>query len=206
MPAASGEFALVLATRNQDKIREIRAILGDLPVRLLSPPDVEEWDEPDETGSTLEENAQIKARAVYEATGVPAVADDTGLEVAALGGAPGVYSSRFSGPDATYASNCAKLLDDLDGVVDRSARFRTVVATAGIGHGSDDEIIVDGILDGSICLAAQGDGGFGYDPIFLPEDEKRSLAELSIDEKNAISHRGRAFRAFADALGARIQE
>lgn len=186
----------VLATANPDKAKEIQAILGDdveLLPRPAAVPDVEE------TGATLEENALLKARALAEATGEAAIADDTGLEVHALGGAPGVYSARYSGEHATYASNCAKLLSELEtsGAVDRRARFRTVAAAV-FPDGRD--VVVDGVVDGTIADAARGSNGFGYDPVFVPEGEERTFAEMTPDEKHAVSHRGRAFRALADAL------
>lgn len=203
-------FRLVLATRNDDKIREIRAILAGAPVEVLTFDEVGPWDEPEETGATLQENALIKAEAVMAATGLPSVADDTGLEVDALGGAPGVHSARFSGPDATYESNCAKLLADLDRSAPageaslRSARFRTVVATAGLATADQGEVIVEGALDGNIATEASGAGGFGYDPVFIPLGESRTLAAMSLAEKNEISHRGRAFKALADELARRF--
>lgn len=199
-------LVVVLATRNPDKVREITAILRDAPVKLADPSDIPGWDEPVEDGETLEENAYIKARAVYAATGLPAIADDTGLEVDALGGAPGVWSSRYSGEGATYESNCAKLLHELGDASVRSARFRTVVATAGFGDAATGggDFDVDGVLDGEIVLEPRGDGGFGYDPVFAPHGFDRTLAEMNVDEKNAISHRGRAFREFAAELSRRL--
>lgn len=184
---------LVLASANPDKATEIAAILvgHELLPRPAHVPDVEE------TGTTLEENARLKAVALVDATGEAAVADDTGLEVAALDGAPGVYSARYAGEDATYADNVAKLLAALDGVADRRARFRTV-ALARFPDGT--ERLAEGIVDGVIAMEARGDAGFGYDPIFVPDGGGgRTFAEMSADEKHAVSHRGRAFRAL-DAL------
>ncbi len=185
---------LVVASKNPDKIGEVEAVLESIAadveiVRGLAWPDIEE------TEPTLEGNALLKARAVRDATGVAAVADDTGLEVDALGGAPGVFTARYSGPDATYASNVAKLLADLDGVTDRAARFRTAVALV-----DDDgaEIVVEGVLDGRIATTRRGHGGFGYDPIF--EVDGVTLAEMDATEKNQISHRARALHALAEAL------
>jgi XTP/dITP diphosphohydrolase len=184
---------LVVATANADKVVEIAAVLPgfDLVARPASVPDV------DETGETLEENARLKAAAIVNATGEPAVADDTGLEVAALDGAPGVYSSRYAGPDATYADNVAALLRALEGATDRSARFRTV-ALARFPDGR--EVVAEGVVAGHIALGPSGAGGFGYDPVFVPEDHDRTFAEMSTEEKNAVSHRGRAFRALAAVL------
>ena len=184
----------VLATANPDKAVEIGAILGEgveLVPRPASVPEVEE------TGETLEENARLKARALVDATGMPALADDTGLEVDALGGRPGVHSSRFAGEGATYADNVAKLLEELQGVGERSARFRTVaVALWPDGR----EVVAEGRVEGRIADAGRGDNGFGYDPLFVPEGETRSFAEMGAVEKNALSHRGRAFRALAERL------
>jgi XTP/dITP diphosphohydrolase len=185
---------LVLATANPDKAREIADALSgfDLVPRPDDVPDV------DETADTLEGNARLKAEAICRATGEAAVADDTGLEVAALNGRPGVYSSRFAGPGATYADNVAKLLVELDGVDNRRARFRTV-ALARFPDGT--EVLADGTVDGHIAIKARGDEGFGYDPVFVPDEgDGRTFAEMTLSEKQAISHRGRAVRALADKL------
>lgn len=187
--------ALVLATANKDKVREIAAILGDGFDLLPRPEDV-----PDvvEDGDTLEANARLKAQALVDATGKAAVADDTGLEVHALDGAPGVYSARYAGEGATYADNCAKLVAALEGVEDRRARFRTV-ALARFPDGT--EVVAEGITDGTIPLAPAGTQGFGYDPVFVPDEgDGRSYAEMTLAEKNALSHRGKAFRNLAAKL------
>jgi len=191
---------LVLATANPDKAREITEVLRDagIAVELLPRPD--DVDEVDETGSTLEENARLKAAALCDATGLPALADDTGLEVDALGGAPGVRSARFAGDDVTYADNVDKLLDVLRGVPsgERSARFATV-AIARFPDGR--EIAAIGTVEGAIATEARGDGGFGYDPVFTPDEgDGRTFAEMSAAEKHAVSHRGRALRTLADGL------
>jgi XTP/dITP diphosphohydrolase len=193
-------LVLVLATANPDKVAEIAAILGDgvdLMPRPASVPDVVE------DAATLEGNARLKAVAIAEATGQAAVADDTGLEVDALGGAPGVHTARYAGEGATYADNVAKMLADLAGVpeVERRARFRTV-ALARFPDGS--EVVADGVVEGTISTDARGERGFGYDPVFIPADgDGRTFAEMSADEKHAVSHRGRAFRALAEALAHR---
>jgi XTP/dITP diphosphohydrolase len=187
---------LVLATANPDKAREIADALSgfDLVPRPDDVPDV------DETADTLEGNARLKAEALCAATGEAAVADDTGLEVAALDGRPGVYSSRYSGPNATYADNVAKLLHELDGVGNRRAWFRTVALVA---FPDGREVIAQGTVDGHIAVEARGDRGFGYDPLFIPDDgDGRTFAEMSLAEKQQVSHRGRAFRALADKLAA----
>jgi XTP/dITP diphosphohydrolase len=184
----------VLATANPDKAAEMQQILGPA-VELLPRPD---WvGEVEETGDTLEENALLKARALADATGRPAIADDTGLEVDALDGAPGVYSSRFAGEHATYADNVAKLLASLDGVTDRAARFRTVAVVV---WPDGRELVAEGDVKGSIALSARGSHGFGYDPVFVPDGDGRTFAEMSAAEKHSMSHRGRAFRALSSLL------
>ena len=186
----------VLATANTDKAREIEQILG-AAVELIPRP---EW-APDvhETGATLEDNARLKARALADATGEPAIADDTGLEVDRLGGAPGVCSARYAGEHAGYAENVAKLLADLVGVQPpRTARFRTV-AIAVWPDGT--ESLAEGVVAGTIATEVRGTGGFGYDPVFVPDGGGgRTYAELLPSEKNRMSHRGRAFRALAARL------
>ena len=190
---------LVLATANPDKAAEVAAILADalgdrleLVARPSEVPDVAE------TGATLEDNARLKALALVAATGEGAVADDTGLEVAALGGAPGVYSARFAGEGATYADNVAKLLADLEGETDRLARFCTV-ALARFPDGT--ELVTEGLVYGTISEAPRGTGGFGYDPVFVPDGaDGRTFAEMSPEEKHSMSHRGLAFRTLAARL------
>jgi XTP/dITP diphosphohydrolase len=186
---------LVLASANPDKAREIAEILADHDL-VPRPPDVPDVDE---TGTTLEENARLKAIALVEATGEPAVADDTGLEVFALDGAPGVYSARYAGEGATYADNVAKLVGALEGVDDRRARFRTVA----LARWPDGRVLIaEGVVDGTIATEARGDGGFGYDPVFVPDEgDGRTFAELTPEEKHAVSHRGRAFRSLGALLG-----
>lgn len=190
---------LVVATHNRDKGREMKALLASLPVRLEGLWDWPGAPEVEETGHTLAENALLKAEAAARFTGQWAVADDTGLEVAALGGAPGVYSARFAGPDATYAGNRAKLLDLLDGVParERTAVFRTVIALARPGLPT---LSVEGAVPGSITEEERGLGGFGYDAVFLYPPAARTFAEMSADEKNAVSHRGRALVALVRLL------
>jgi len=191
---------LVLASANPDKTAEIAAILGavvpgvDLATRPADVTDV------DETGTTLVENARLKAAAIAAATGEPAVADDTGLLVDALDGAPGVWSARFAGEGATYADNVAKLLKELDGVApaQRTARFETVAL---VRWPDGREVVATGAVDGVIATEARGSRGFGYDPVFVPsEGDGRTFAELLPLEKHAVSHRGRAFRALAAEL------
>lgn len=186
----------VLATANPDKATEIAEILSGFDL-LPRPPEVAEVEE---HGDTLEANARLKAVALVEATGEAAIADDTGLEVDALGGAPGVRSSRYAGDDATYADNVALLLDELTGVPAeaRTARFRTV-ALARFPDGS--EVVADGTVEGAISTGPRGTGGFGYDPVFVPADgDGRTFAEMPPADKHALSHRGRAFRTLAELL------
>lgn len=188
---------IVLATHNKHKRDELQAVLRselDSDVTIITLDEIEPpIGEIEETGSTLEENAVIKARAVYDRLKLPTVADDTGLEVLALNGAPGVYSARYAGLDATYGSNIDKLLGELAPYEDRTARFRTVIAFI---DDRGQESLFDGMVKGIILSSRQGEQGFGYDPVFAPEEDnaKRSFAQMSADEKNAISHRGRALR------------
>ena len=185
---------VVVASKNPDKIAEIEAVLASLdPPIVVIPGHV--WEDVEETEDTLEGNALLKARAVVAATGHAAVADDTGLEVDALSGAPGVHTARYAGESATYADNVAKLLADLGDADRRAARFRTAVAVV---TPAGEELVVEGVLEGTITLERRGDGGFGYDPIF--DVDGRTLAEISPAEKNSISHRALALIALADAL------
>jgi XTP/dITP diphosphohydrolase len=195
---------LVLASANPDKAAEIRSILAgamgdlDLSPRPDTIPDV------DETGVTLLENARLKAAAIAAATGEAAVADDTGLLVDALDGAPGVWSARFAGEAATYADNVAKLLAELAGVTPggRTARFETVAL---VRWPDGREVVATGVVQGVIAVEPRGEGGFGYDPVFVPtEGDGRTFAELPPDEKHALSHRGRAFRALAVELAEQL--
>ena len=186
--------AVVLATRNPHKVAEIAAMLEGLPVDVLSSADFPSLPDVVEDGDTLEANAIKKAREVADATRLPALADDTGLEVDALGGAPGVYSARYAGPEGDYARNNEKLLTELAGLpaAQRTARFRCVVALA---LPSGETRVVEGRTEGVIIEAPRGDGGFGYDPLFLPAGRERTYAEMAPAEKNAESHRGKAVSA-----------
>ena len=185
---------LVLASGNTDKLRELRSLLAGLDLEIVPVAElVDDW-HVEETGVTLEDNALIKARAAVELTGLPAVADDTGLFVRALGGGPGVYSSRFAGDDATYSQNVCKLLSRLVGEDPalRRASFRTVAAIV-LPGGVERTVI--GEAHGVISDAPSGMNGFGYDPVFLSDDLGKTYAEVSEDEKDGVSHRGRALRA-----------
>ncbi len=188
------EHRVVVASKNPDKIREVEAVLA----RMEHPWEIVrdlEWPDVDETEDTLEGNAVLKAVAVSRATGLPALADDTGLEVDALDGAPGVHSARFAGPEASYEANVDRLLADMTGVQDRAARFRTAIAFVVPGS---EPLVVDGVLEGAITTERRGDRGFGYDPVFAVGE--RTYGEMTDDEKNEISHRARALRALAAAL------
>jgi XTP/dITP diphosphohydrolase len=187
---------LLLATRNRGKLQELEYLLheaglGDFVLETLA--DHPEVGEVEETGQTFEENAHLKATVVARATGVWTLAEDSGLEVKALGGAPGIYSARYAGVHGDDVANNARLLQELAGVTDRAARYVCVAALAA----PDGEIAasVRGTCSGTIASAPRGRRGFGYDPCFLPEGEQRSMAELEPAEKAAISHRGRALRA-----------
>ncbi|MDQ2726600.1 MAG: RdgB/HAM1 family non-canonical purine NTP pyrophosphatase [Actinomycetota bacterium] len=191
----------VLATANPDKAREIGEILGGSIHLLPRPADVPDVEE---TGATLEDNARLKAVALVQATGAAAIADDTGLEVDALGGAPGVYSARFAGDAASYADNVAKLteaLSEVRGSEARRARFRTVAVAVWPGG---EEVVAEGTVEGWIAERPRGANGFGYDPLFVADEAGgATFAELDAADKHAVSHRGRAFRALGAALSSR---
>lgn len=189
---------LLLATRNDHKIREIREILADAGVTLRDLRDFPDLPELPETSDTFVANAIEKAQFAYEHTGLVAVADDSGIEVDALGGKPGVHSKRFS-PEATDEANNALLVARLRGVTDRRARYRCAIAIVG----PDGARTAEGTCEGAIIDGPpRGEGGFGYDPYFLPDETPgRTMAELSAAEKHAISHRGRAFRQLPGLLG-----
>ena len=187
---------LVIASANPDKVAEIAVVLENLAVLIPRPegmPDVVE------DGDNLEDNARLKAVAVCEFAGRPAVADDTGLEIDVLNGAPGVYSARFAGNDATYQQNVEKVLAELEGVEmgQRTARFKTVAI---VRYPDGKELIANGIVEGHISQSPSGEGGFGYDPIFVPvEGDGVTFAQMG-HEKHKFSHRGRAFRSLGHML------
>ena len=178
---------LVFATNNRHKLDEVRAIVGDR-VEVLSLNDIECHDEIPETADTLQGNALIKARYIHEKFGVDCFADDTGLEVEALDGAPGVYSARYAGKECDSEANMQKLLQNLTGKSNRNAQFRTVIALIIKG----EEKLFNGIVKGTITEEKRGDSGFGYDPVFIPEGFSESFAQMSGEMKNSISHRYRA--------------
>lgn len=190
---------LVLATRNRHKAEELGALLGDLGIRITAMDAYPEIPDVVEDGDTCEANAVKKARAIAEATGLPAVADDTGLEVDALGGRPGVYAARYAGEQATYEDNCRKLLHELSGVPRerRTACFMTVAAIILPSKGVQ---VATGYLSGVITEEPAGSRGFGYDPVFFVPELGKTLAEMSPEEKNRISHRAKAFARVRELL------
>jgi XTP/dITP diphosphohydrolase len=190
---------IVLATRNEGKARELTVLLRGLKARVESLGRYPHVELPPETGATYRENAIAKARAVHEALKTAALGDDSGLEVDALQGAPGLHSARYAGPDADAAANNEKLIRALDGVspARRTARFRCILALL---DGRGDPIVAEGVCEGRILEAPRGHAGFGYDPLFLPDGESLTFAELPPDRKNQISHRARAAAALQELL------
>ena len=186
---------LVFASHNQNKVNEIKSLLPK-SVEVLSLTDIGFVDEIDETGLTLDENSKIKAKAVLKKTGYFCFADDTGLEIEALNFEPGVFSARYAGDQKNDSENIEKVLLNLQGITNRNARFRTVI-TLLIGQ---DEYYFEGRVDGKIIMEKRGEFGFGYDPIFIPEDESRTFAEMTLEEKNQFSHRARAFQKMIEFL------
>ncbi|MDO9117020.1 MAG: XTP/dITP diphosphatase [Nitrospira sp.] len=196
---------VVLATRNRHKVEELAALLGDLGIRIRTLADFPHAPEVEEDGATCEANAIKKACEIARATGLTAVADDTGLEVDALDGRPGVYAARYAGEHATYEDNCRKLVQELEGVPHerRTARFITVAAIAVPGEPVQ---VTQGVLTGYITDKASGSKGFGYDPVFYVPELKATLAEISAEQKNRISHRAKAFLQAKELLRARQSE
>jgi len=188
---------LVLATGNAGKVDELRALLSDLSLTLIPAHDLDDPPSVTEDAETLDGNARKKARAFHEQTGHAALADDTGLEVVALNGKPGVHTARFAGPDATPADNKRRLLEVMEGVEERRARFRTVVALI---NAEGTARTFEGHCEGTITTAPHGDGGFGYDPLFQPDGHNRTFAEMPARTKNEISHRRKALDALRTFL------
>ena len=194
---------IVIATHNPDKKKEIMIALHELGVNILFLDNFPEIGEIEETGSTLLENSLIKARTVSAITGKPAIADDTGLEVDALNGAPGIYSARYAGINVSYEDNVRKLLSEMSStdMDSRTARFRTVVSF----HSTNKELWTEGVIEGSITMGAIGTGGFGYDPVFRVEQTGKTFAEMTRREKNKISHRGVALEKMCKLLKENIE-
>ncbi len=193
---------VILATRNPHKVKEIAIILRDLPVQFNSLLDYPDIDEIEETGSTFAENALIKARTVFEATRQLTLADDSGLEVDALNGQPGIFSARYAGEEKNYRANNQKLLEEMRDVPpeNRGAQFRCAVAIVA----PNVEQVVEGVLRGNIALSPRGSAGFGFDPLFIPEGYEQTLAELGESVKNQISHRARAFLKAKEIINRKI--
>ena len=194
---------IVIATHNSDKKKEIMIALHELGVNILFLDNFPEIGEIEETGSTLLENSLIKARTVSAITGKPAIADDTGLEVDALNGAPGIYSARYAGINVSYEDNVRKLLSEMSStdMDSRTARFRTVVSF----HSQNKELWTEGVIEGSITMGAIGTGGFGYDPVFRVEQTGKTFAEMTRREINKISHRGVALKKMCKLLKENIE-
>ncbi len=186
---------LVFATNNKDKVKEIKALLGD-NIELLSLKDIGCTEDIEETENTLEGNAKLKVDYVTRKYGVNCFADDTGLEVEALNGAPGVYSARYAGKNVTYEDNVQKMLKEMRGRTNRKAQFRTVIAL----NLNKEQYLFEGICEGEILESTKGSSGFGYDPIFKPKGFNESFAEMSLTQKGKISHRGLAMKKLVDFL------
>ena len=195
---------IVLATHNLDKCAEMKEILGEMPIELLTLNKFSEIGEIIEDGNTLEENALIKARTVHKMTNLAAMADDTGLEVDALSGQPGIYSARYAGSNCSYSDNINKLLQEMENIPreKRTARFRTSIAYV------DDnmELTTEGLVEGLITDVMRGTNGFGYDSVFYLRDQKKTYAELNMDEKNKISHRGKAVKNMQKLLQSHLPQ
>lgn len=193
------EIRLAVATRNPGKIREIRKALEGLPLHILTCEDFPDWPVPEEKGNTFEENALEKAESLARFSGMPSLADDSGLEVEALSGAPGVRSAHYAGRHGDDAGNVARLLREMEGIPNerRGARFVCVLALA--GPGGETRILRE-TCEGWIAVEPRGEGGFGYDPVFVPLGYSRTMAELTLEEKNDVSHRGKALRRLRELL------
>ena len=193
----------VLATQNPKKLKEMSAILSDLGVEVVSEADLGVKIEVEETGETFAKNSLLKAKAVMEATKLPAIADDSGLCVDALNGGPGVYSARYGGEELDDRGRYTLLLQNMRGQTTRAAHFACAIACAFPGG---DELTAEGRCDGAIAFAPMGTAGFGYDPVFLVPEKGRTFGQLTAEEKGAISHRGKALRAFSEKLATYLKK
>ncbi|MBC8256091.1 MAG: RdgB/HAM1 family non-canonical purine NTP pyrophosphatase [Candidatus Marinimicrobia bacterium] len=193
---------IVLATHNQDKCREMTSILSDFPIDLLTLDSFPEIGEIIEDGNTLEDNALIKARTVFKKTNIPSWADDTGLEVDAIDGEPGIYSARYAGENCSYSDNVNKLIENMLTVPSnkRTAQFKTAIAFVG----ENMELVSEGTVEGLIATEPKGVGGFGYDPVFYIPEKEKTYSEMSMKEKNKISHRGKAIQNMIFLLRSRL--
>ena len=191
------ERKFVLATHNPGKLKEMTAILSDLGIQVVSPADVGITVDVEETGATFEENAMLKARAICEASGLPAIADDSGLCVDALNGGPGVYSARYGGEELDDRGRYQLLLNAMRGQTTRAAHFACAIACA---FPNGDTLTAEGRCDGAIAFAPMGEGGFGYDPVFLVPEKGKTFGQLTAEEKSARSHRGKALASFVEKL------
>ena len=187
----------VLATHNPGKIQEMQAILSQLGVEVVSPAELGVDVDVEETGETFAENAMLKAKAICAAAGLPAIADDSGLFVDALNGGPGVYSARYGGEGLDDAGRTALLLQNMRGQTTRAAHFACAIACA---FPNGDTLTAEGRCDGAVAFAPMGQGGFGYDPVFLVPEKAKTFSQMTAEEKNEISHRGRALRTFSEKL------
>ncbi len=187
----------VLATHNPGKIQEMQAILSQLGVEVVSPAELGVDVDVEETGETFAENAMLKAKAICAAAGLPAIADDSGLCVDALNGGPGVYSARYGGEGLDDAGRTALLLQNMRGQTTRAAHFACAIACA---FPNGDTLTAEGRCDGAVAFAPMGQGGFGYDPVFLVPEKAKTFSQMTAEEKNEISHRGRALRTFSEKL------
>ena len=187
----------VLATHNPGKIQEMQAILSQLGVEVVSPAELGVDVDVEETGDTFAENAMLKAKAICAAAGLPAIADDSGLCVDALNGGPGVYSARYGGEGLDDAGRTALLLQNMRGQTTRAAHFACAIACA---FPNGDTLTAEGRCDGAVAFAPMGQGGFGYDPVFLVPEKAKTFSQMTAEEKNEISHRGRALRTFSEKL------
>lgn len=193
----------VLATHNLKKLAEMRVILSGLGVEVVTPAEAGVEVDVEETGTTFAENAMLKAKAVCAAAGLPAIADDSGLCVDALNGGPGVYSARYGGEDLDDRGRYRLLLNSMRGQTSRAAHFSCAVACA---FPNGDTLAAEGRCDGAIAFAPMGEGGFGYDPVFLVPEKGKTFGQLTAEEKSAISHRGRALASFTEKLGTYLKK